>query len=77
MTVDLTHAECLVYVYPSPHGGKPVEMEIEYPESFRVTPDGAHEIVDLAGVGVIMRPGWLQITVYPRLDCKPFQTGPA
>jgi hypothetical protein len=70
--IDFTHVECLVYVYPNPHGGPPIELEVEAPESFRVTPEGQHEITDMAGVGVIMPAGWLQITVYPNRDCKPF-----
>jgi hypothetical protein len=69
---DLTHVESLVYLYSNPHGGKPLELEVESPESFRVTPEGLHEIVDMAGVGVVMPAGWLQITVYPNHDCKPF-----
>jgi hypothetical protein len=71
-TLDLTHVETLLYVYPNPHGGK-IEIEVEDPETIRVTPEGDHEIVDLADVGVIMPAGWLQITVYPRVDCKPFK----
>lgn len=47
-------------------------MEIEDPKSFRVTPEGGHEITDLAGVGVVMPAGWLQITVYPNRDRTPF-----
>jgi hypothetical protein len=70
--IDLTHAETLVYLYPDPHGGKPIELEVEAPESFRVRPDGGHEIIDLAGVGVVMPAGWLQITVYPNRDRTPF-----
>jgi hypothetical protein len=40
--------DTLLYVYPNPHNGKPIEIEVEDPESFRARPDGAHEIVDLA-----------------------------
>jgi hypothetical protein len=72
-SIDFTHVETLVYVYPSPHG-RAIELEVEGPESFRVTPDGDHEITDLAGVGVVMQAGWLQITVYPNRECKPFVT---
>jgi hypothetical protein len=72
MHVDITNVETLVYLYADPHGGKPLELEVEDPKSFRVTPEGHHEIVDLADVGVIMPAGWLQITVYPNLDRKPF-----
>lgn len=68
----MTNAETLVYLYADPHGGKPIEMEIEDPKSFRVTPEGGHEITDLAGVGVVMPAGWLQITVYPNRDRTPF-----
>lgn len=71
-TIDLTHAETLVYLYAEPHGGKPLELEVEDPKSFRVTPEGNHEITDLADVGVIMPAGWLRIEVYPNVDCKPF-----
>jgi hypothetical protein len=51
-TIDLTHVEILVYAYPSPHGGM-IEMEIEDPKSFRVTPEGGYEITDLAGGGLV------------------------
>jgi hypothetical protein len=27
--VDLTHAETLIYLYANPHGGKPLELEVE------------------------------------------------
>jgi hypothetical protein len=74
-SIDMRHAETLVYAYANPHGGNLIEMEIEAPESFRVRPDGGHEITDLAGVGVVMPAGWLQITVYPNHDCKPFADG--
>jgi hypothetical protein len=66
--IDLTHAETLVYLYADPHGGQPLELEIEYPATLRVTPEGNHEITDMADVGVIMPAGWLQITVYPNRD---------
>jgi hypothetical protein len=72
---DMTHVECLAYAYPNPNGGKPLVLDIEDPATLRVTPEGHHEIVDLADVGVIMRAGWLRIEVYPRLDCKPFIVG--
>jgi hypothetical protein len=70
--IDLTHAETLVYLYADPHGGKLIELEVEDPKTFRVTPEG-HEITDMADVGVIMPAGWLRIEVYPNHDCKPFQ----
>ena len=73
-SIDLTHAETLVYTYPNPHGDKPLELEVEAPKSFRVTPDGAHEITDMADVDVIMPAGWLQITLYPNRDRAPFVT---
>jgi len=66
MHINLTNAETLVYLYADPHGGPPIELEVEYPRSFRVAPDGSHEIVDLADVGVIMPAGWLRIECYPR-----------
>jgi hypothetical protein len=72
--IDLTNIETLVYLYADPHGGKPLELEVEAPESFRVRPDGGHEITDMAGVGAIMPAGWLRIEVYPNRDCKPFVT---
>jgi hypothetical protein len=72
-TIDLTHAETLVYLYADPHGGKPLELEVEDPKTFRVGPDGSHEITDMADVGVIMPAGWLRIAVYPNRDRKPFQ----
>jgi hypothetical protein len=72
-TIDLTHVETLVYLYADQYGDKPIELEIEDPKSFRVTPDGSQEITDMADVGVIMPAGWLQITIYPNHDCKPFQ----
>ena len=71
-TIDLTHVETLVYAYPSPHGGKLVEMEVEDPKSFRVTPDGGHEITEHGGVVTVMARGRLQIEVYPNRDCTPF-----
>jgi hypothetical protein len=71
-SIDMRNVETLVYVYAHPHSGKPIELEVEDPATFRVMPDGSHEIVDLADVGVIMPAGWLQITVYPNHDCKPF-----
>ena len=70
--VDMSHAETLVYLYADPHGGAPLELEVEYPATFRVMPDGSHKIVDVAGYGVVMAPGWLRIEVYPNVDCKPF-----
>jgi hypothetical protein len=44
--LNLSHVEALVYVYANPSGGK-IEIEVEDPETIRVTPDGAHEITDM------------------------------
>jgi hypothetical protein len=71
--IDITSAETLVYLYADPHGGKPIELEVEYPKSFSVGPDGSHEITDMADIGVIMPAGWLRIEVYPNRDRAPFQ----
>jgi hypothetical protein len=71
--IDLTHAETLVYLYANPHGGTPIELEVEDPATFRVMPDGSHKITDMADVGVIMPAGWLRIEVYPNRDRAPFQ----
>jgi len=66
MHINLTNAETLVYLYADPHGGKPIELEIEDPATFHVAPDGSHKIVDVAGYGVVMAPGWLRVECYPR-----------
>jgi hypothetical protein len=70
--LSLTDVETLVYTYPNPNGGDRIEMEVEDPAMLRVTPEGQHEITDVAGYGVIMPAGWLRIEVYPNRDRAPF-----
>jgi hypothetical protein len=65
---DMQHVETLVYHYAD----KP-DVEVEMPATVAVAETGEHLITDVANVGVIVPAGWLQITVYPRLDHKPFQ----
>jgi hypothetical protein len=72
--LSLTNVETLVYLYANPHGGKPIEIEVEDPKTFSVTADGNHMITDMADVGVVMPAGWLRIEVWPNVDCKPFVT---
>lgn len=64
--IDMTNAETLVYLYADPHGGKPIELEVEDPATFRVMPDGSHEIIEHGDVVTLMPPGWLRIECYPR-----------
>jgi hypothetical protein len=65
-SIDLTNAETLVYLYPDPHGGKPIEVDVEAPKTLRVNPNGEHEIAEYGGNVTVMAAGWLRIEIYPR-----------
>jgi hypothetical protein len=69
--VDLRHEEARVYEYPD--GRK---VTVEAPASMTKTRSGEHQIVDVAGVGIVVAPGWLRIEVYPNFGRTPF-CGPA
>ena len=64
---DLRHEEARVYVYPN--GDR---VEVEMPATVIETKTGHHNIVDVAGIGVVVAPGWRRIDVYPRFGCGSF-----
>jgi hypothetical protein len=66
MHIDITSAETLVYLYADPHGGKPLELEVEDPKVLRVMLDGGHEITEHGDVVTVMPAGWLRIECHPR-----------
>jgi hypothetical protein len=61
------HVEALVYFFPD--GTK---AEVEAPATLTVTESGHHLIIDIAGVGVIVPPGWRKVDVYPEFGHGPF-----
>jgi hypothetical protein len=64
---DMRHVEALVY-----HFADKPDVEVEMPATVAVAETGEHLITDVAGVGVIVPPGWMRIEVYPLPDRTPF-----